>query len=59
MLYAVLRYLEKRDLFSMFLLTAVTALHYTTKETAYIYSAQLLIFLAFLFFNRYSEKRMA
>ena len=56
MLYAVLRYLEKKDLFSMFLLTAVTALHYTTKETAYIYSAQLLIFLAFLFLTDILKK---
>ena len=56
MLYAVLRYLEKKDKFSMFLLTAVTALHYTTKETAYIYSAQLLIFLAFLFFTDLLKK---
>ena len=56
MLYAVLRYLEKRDLFSMFLLTGVTALHYTTKETAYIYSAQLLIFLAFLLITELLKK---
>lgn len=45
-LYAVLRYLDKGDKFSLFLLTAATALNFTSKETAYIYTAQLLIFLA-------------
>ena len=45
-IYAVLRYLDKGDHFSLFLLTAVTALHFSTKETSYIYSAQMLLFLA-------------
>ena len=44
-LYAVLRYLDKGDKFSLFLLTAATALNFTSKETAYIYTAQLLIFI--------------
>lgn len=44
-LYAVLRYLDKGDKFSLFLLTAATALNFTSKETAYIYTAQLLIFV--------------
>ncbi|MCD4674063.1 MAG: glycosyltransferase family 39 protein [Anaerolineaceae bacterium] len=44
-LYAVLRYLDKGDKFSLFLLTAATTLHFTSKETAYIYTALLLIFL--------------
>ncbi|MDX9863501.1 MAG: TIGR03663 family protein [Anaerolineaceae bacterium] len=44
-LYAVLRYLDKGDKFSLFLLTATTALNFTSKETAYIYTAQLLIFI--------------
>lgn len=47
--YAVFRYLEKGDLPSLFLLTTVTALHFTTKETVYIYMAQLLVFLALYF----------
>ncbi len=49
MLYAVLRYLETGRHSNLYLFTAVLALHYTTKETAFIYTAQLLIFLAVLF----------
>lgn len=48
MLYAVFRYLEKGEGSALVLLTAVTALHLATKETFYIYMAQLLLFLAFL-----------
>ncbi|MCD6476069.1 MAG: glycosyltransferase family 39 protein [Anaerolineaceae bacterium] len=51
-LYAVLRYLDRKDKTSMILLTIITALHFTTKETSYIYTAQLLIFLAILLFIR-------
>jgi predicted membrane-bound mannosyltransferase/DNA-binding beta-propeller fold protein YncE len=52
MIYAVLRYLDHGDSTSMVLLTAVTAFHYTSKETSYIYSAQLLLFLAFVFLDK-------
>ena len=48
-LYATLRYLDRGDHFSMYLLTAATALNFTAKETAYIYAAQLLMFLGFIF----------
>ena len=48
-LYAVLRYLDKGDRFSLFLLTITTVLHFTTKETAFIYCAQLLLFIGILF----------
>ncbi|MCD4752485.1 MAG: glycosyltransferase family 39 protein, partial [Anaerolineaceae bacterium] len=51
-LYAVLRYLDRKDQTSMILLTIITALHFATKETAYIYTAELLIFLAVLLFIR-------
>jgi uncharacterized protein (TIGR03663 family) len=51
-LYTVLRYLEKGENWSLYVLTAVTALHFATKETSYIYTAQLLLFLAFLFMVR-------
>ena len=44
-IYAVLRYLDKGDKFSLFLLTTATALNFTSKETAYIYTAQMLIFV--------------
>ncbi len=56
-LFAVLRYLEKGERKTLFLLTAVTALQFATKETAYIYTAQLLIFLAFLFMDRIGKAR--
>lgn len=48
-LYGILRYLEKGDRFAMFLVTIATALHFTVKETAFIYTAQALIFLFFMF----------
>jgi sugar lactone lactonase YvrE/4-amino-4-deoxy-L-arabinose transferase-like glycosyltransferase len=51
-LLGVLRYLEKGEKKYLFLITIVTALQFSTKETAYIYTAQLLIFLAFLFMDR-------
>jgi len=54
-LLATLRYLEKGDKFSLFLLAGVTALHFTDKATAYIYTAQLLIFLAVLFMVQVSR----
>lgn len=44
-----LRYFEKRDHFSLYLLAIVTALQFTTKEVAYIYTAQLLLFCGILF----------
>lgn len=51
-LYAILRYLETGKKRHLFLLTAVTALHFTVKETAFIYTAQALLFLAFYLVNR-------
>ncbi len=56
-LYGVLRYLDKGDKFSLFLLTAVTALNFTTKETAYIYTAQLLLFVGVLFLEDVARAR--
>jgi predicted membrane-bound mannosyltransferase/DNA-binding beta-propeller fold protein YncE len=49
LLYAVLRHMDTGDKRSLFLLTGALVFHYASKETAWIYSAQLLIFLAFLF----------
>jgi len=48
MAYSVLRYLEVHNPKYLFFLTASLVLHFTTKETAYIYTAQLLIFSALL-----------
>jgi predicted membrane-bound mannosyltransferase/DNA-binding beta-propeller fold protein YncE len=45
-IWAILRYLEDGAPRYLFWLTAVTALHFTAKETAFIYTAQAMIFLA-------------
>ena len=55
-LWAILRYLELGSHRYLFFLTAATALHYTTKETSYIYSAQALLFLAFYFFYKVTQR---
>lgn len=57
MLYAVLRHLDKGDRFSLYLLTLSTVLHFTAKETAYIYVAQMLLFLAVIFLDDISRAR--
>ncbi|GAB4522163.1 MAG: hypothetical protein Fur0018_03550 [Anaerolineales bacterium] len=50
-LWATLRYLEDGEKRSLLILSAVTALHLTTKETGFIYTAQLLVFLGLLFLS--------
>jgi predicted membrane-bound mannosyltransferase/DNA-binding beta-propeller fold protein YncE len=49
LLYGILRYLEKGDRFSMFLVTIAMAMHFCIKETSFIYTAQAMIFLFFMF----------
>jgi DNA-binding beta-propeller fold protein YncE/4-amino-4-deoxy-L-arabinose transferase-like glycosyltransferase len=49
LVYATLRYLDRGDNFSLILLTIAHALNFAAKETAYIYMAILLLFLAFQF----------
>ncbi len=49
MFYAVLRYFEKRDNFSLYLLMVAIVMLFVTKEVSYIYAAQLLLFCGFLF----------
>jgi len=49
MLYAMLRYIEGGNRKWMYILTFSIAIHFCTKETSYIYAAQLLIFLAAVF----------
>ena len=49
LIYGILRYLEKGDRFAMFLVTIATVMHFVVKETAFIYTAQALIFLFFMF----------
>ncbi len=46
MFWAVFRYTETRQARWLYLLAASLALHFATKETSFIYAAQLLVFLA-------------
>ncbi len=56
-LWAILRYLESGQNRYLYYLTAATALHFTVKETAFIYTAQALLFLGFYFLYRISRRR--
>jgi uncharacterized protein (TIGR03663 family) len=47
-LFYVLRFLENRELKHLFITTIALSLNFTSKETAYIFSAQLLAFLFIL-----------
>ncbi len=51
-LWATLRYLDTGEKRYLLALSAVTALHLAAKETAFIYTAQLLVFLGLLFLAR-------
>jgi sugar lactone lactonase YvrE len=59
MLFCVLYYLEKGKKSTLLLLTAVLSLQFCTKETSYIYTATLLIFLAIVFFRDVLNKSWA
>jgi predicted membrane-bound mannosyltransferase/DNA-binding beta-propeller fold protein YncE len=58
-LWAVLRYLETGQPRYMYWLTAATVLHFTAKETAFIYTAQVLVFLGLYFVYRVSSQQRA
>ena len=55
-LWAILRYFETGGTRYLLILVAVTALHFATKETAFIYTAQVLIFLAFYLIYQLTRK---
>ncbi len=48
LLFGLLRYLERGDRLALFLVTIATSLHFCIKETAYIYTAQFLLFVGVL-----------
>ncbi len=52
MLYAILRYFETGQAKYIYLISGSLVIHYLTKETSYIYNAQILIFLALYFIIR-------
>ena len=49
LLWGVLRYLEEGQKRSLLFITIITALHFSDKATSYIFTAELLIFLAVLY----------
>ncbi len=56
MLYAMLRHLEVGGKKYLFLLAGALALHFTSKETAFIYTAQALIYLAIYFIAKVTRR---
>lgn len=52
MLWGILRYLDSGENKYLYVTTAAIALHFTAKETSFIYTAQALIFLGFVFLGR-------
>jgi len=55
-LWAILRYLETNSPKYLYWLTAATVLHFTIKETAFIYTAQAMIFLGLIFISDLSKR---
>jgi uncharacterized protein (TIGR03663 family) len=56
-IYAILRYMDKKEPGALLLLTVATALHFTIKETAYIFVAMTLIFVFVLFVEQLLRKK--
>ena len=56
MLYGILRYLEKGEKRYFYFVTVGAVLHFLTKETAFIYVAQALLFLGFFFIARVTRR---
>jgi hypothetical protein len=55
-LWAILNYLESGEPKYLYWLTTATVLHFTAKETSYIYTAQALLFLALYFIYKATAK---
>lgn len=56
LIWGVLRYLEFGRKRTLLFITIITALHFTDKATSYIFTAELLIFLAVIFLARVITK---
>ena len=56
LLYAILRYIESGEKKYLYFATAATVLHFTAKETAFIYTAQALLFLGVYFIARITRR---
>jgi uncharacterized protein (TIGR03663 family) len=57
MLWSMLRYIETAKPKYLYIFTAVTVLHFCTKETSFIYAAQALLFLALYLVYRLTQRR--
>lgn len=57
MLWGILRYLDRGENKYLYTTTAALALHFTAKETSFIYAAQALLFLGFLFLVRIGSRK--
>ena len=57
MLWSILRYLDTAKYKYLYIFTAVTVLHFATKETSFIYTAQALLFLAFYLLYRMMRRK--
>jgi predicted membrane-bound mannosyltransferase/DNA-binding beta-propeller fold protein YncE len=56
MFYAILRYFETGTPKYIYILSAAVFLHFSTKETAFIYTAEMLVFLAVYFLVNVTRK---
>lgn len=56
LLYSILRYMESGEKKYLYFVTLATLLHFTSKETAFIYTAQALLFLGIYFIARITRK---
>ena len=56
MLYAILRYLENGNKRYLYLVALSLVIHFTAKETAFIYAAQALLFLGIYFIAQITNK---
>ena len=59
MLFAILRYLETGGQRYLYLVTTALIIHFTAKETSFIYAAQALLFLAIYLVARVTRKPWA
>ncbi len=55
-LYGILRYMETARPKYIYLISGALVIHYLTKETSYIYTAQLWIYLAVYFIARVTQR---
>jgi sugar lactone lactonase YvrE len=57
MLWSILRYIDTGKYKYLYIFTTVTVLHFCTKETSFIYSAQALLFLAGYLVYRLTQRK--